>query len=92
MSQDSVNMIVEEQRMSLYLIIFHVLGLVLGPGPRGVTGAEIYSIFREGWRINYVRQAMFESNIHQGGARAWLSSITRLQNQSRIGFFRLLKK
>ncbi|UCC87337.1 MAG: class I SAM-dependent methyltransferase [Anaerolineales bacterium] len=50
----------------------------LGPGgPRRVSRAEIRSSFQEGWKINYIREARFESSIHTGGARAWLSSITR---------------
>jgi 2-polyprenyl-3-methyl-5-hydroxy-6-metoxy-1,4-benzoquinol methylase len=50
----------------------------LGPGgPRRVTQAEIRSTFQDGWKINYIREARFESNIHEDGARAWLSSITR---------------
>ncbi len=47
-------------------------------GPRRVTQAEIRETFQKGWKINYIREAMFESNVHDGGARAWLSSITRL--------------
>jgi cyclopropane fatty-acyl-phospholipid synthase-like methyltransferase len=46
-------------------------------GPRRVTQAEIRSTFQDGWKINYIREARFESTIHQDGARAWLSSITR---------------
>jgi len=46
-------------------------------GPRRVTQAEIRFTFREGWRINYIREAEFETNIHPAGGRAWLSSITR---------------
>jgi cyclopropane fatty-acyl-phospholipid synthase-like methyltransferase len=48
-----------------------------GPGgPRRVSQAEIRDTFQEGWKINYIRDARFESNIHADGARAWLSSIT----------------
>jgi cyclopropane fatty-acyl-phospholipid synthase-like methyltransferase len=48
-----------------------------GPdGPRRVSQAEIRDTFQEGWKINYIRDARFESNIHVDGARAWLSSIT----------------
>jgi ubiquinone/menaquinone biosynthesis C-methylase UbiE len=46
-------------------------------GPRRVTQAEIRAAFREGWTINYIVGARFESRIHPGGAQAWLSSITR---------------
>jgi cyclopropane fatty-acyl-phospholipid synthase-like methyltransferase len=45
-------------------------------GPRRVSQAEIRDTFQDGWKINYIRDARFESNIHADGARAWLSSIT----------------
>jgi len=48
-------------------------------GPRHVTRREIRATFREGWKINYIRAARFEDNIHRDGANAWLSSITREQ-------------
>ena len=44
-------------------------------GPRRVTQAEIRSTFIEGWRINYIRPATFETTM--GPAQAWLSSISR---------------
>jgi cyclopropane fatty-acyl-phospholipid synthase-like methyltransferase len=47
-------------------------------GPRRVTEAEIRVAFGQGWRINYIRQASFESNLPRGPARAWLSSIARI--------------
>ncbi|HEY9207107.1 MAG TPA: class I SAM-dependent methyltransferase [Candidatus Methanoperedens sp.] len=49
-------------------------------GPRHVTQAEIRATFRNGWEINYIREARFESNSHDNGARAWLSSITKLHS------------
>jgi cyclopropane fatty-acyl-phospholipid synthase-like methyltransferase len=45
-------------------------------GPRRVSQPEIRDTFQDGWKINYIRDARFESNIHADGARAWLSSIT----------------
>jgi 2-polyprenyl-3-methyl-5-hydroxy-6-metoxy-1,4-benzoquinol methylase len=45
-------------------------------GPRRVSQAEIRHTFQDGWRINYIREARFESNIHPDGAHAWLSSIS----------------
>lgn len=50
-------------------------------GPRRVTQAEIRATFSQGWRINAIRQATFEIN-QPGEARAWLSSITRLEESS----------
>ncbi len=47
-------------------------------GPRRVTQEEIGSTFRDGWRINYIRTAIFETRIHPDGGRAWLSSIKRV--------------
>ena len=47
-------------------------------GPRHVSREEIKAMFGTRWRINYVRAARFETTVHPVGARAWLSSITRL--------------
>ena len=48
-----------------------------GYGPRRITKREIQDIFREGWSINYVRPATFESRFRAEGSRAWLSSISK---------------
>jgi len=48
-----------------------------GYGPRRITQAEIRENFRDGWTINYIRPATFESRTRDEGPRAWLSSITR---------------
>jgi len=50
-------------------------------GPRRVTQAEVRATFSQGWRINAIREAAFEVN-QPGEARAWLSSITRLEEPS----------
>ncbi len=47
-------------------------------GPRRITEEEIRSDFNVNWNINYIKDARFDSLIHEGGARAWLSSITKL--------------
>jgi len=47
-------------------------------GPRRVTQAEIRAAFCKGWKINYIREAEFESTFGAEGVKAWLSSITRL--------------
>ena len=47
-------------------------------GPRRVTRAEIRSTFAKGWKINYIREAEFETTIGSESVKAWLSSITRL--------------
>jgi len=51
-------------------------------GPRRVTQAEIRAAFSKGWKINYIREAEFETRFGPEGVKAWLSSITRLQNSS----------
>ncbi|HMB46139.1 MAG TPA: hypothetical protein VKL21_09980 [Candidatus Methanoperedens sp.] len=47
-------------------------------GPRRVTQAEIRATFGKGWKINYIREAVFETMFGAKGVKAWLSSITRL--------------
>jgi cyclopropane fatty-acyl-phospholipid synthase-like methyltransferase len=47
-------------------------------GPRRVTRKEIEESFSAGWKINYIREALFETNLHTDGGKAWFSSITRL--------------
>ncbi len=46
-------------------------------GPRRVTQAEIRATFGKGWKINFIREAMFEASLSPQGVRAWLSSISR---------------
>jgi cyclopropane fatty-acyl-phospholipid synthase-like methyltransferase len=48
-----------------------------GYGPRRVTQKEIQDSFRDGWSINYIRPAVFESRTRTDGPRAWLSSISK---------------
>ena len=45
-------------------------------GPRRVTQAEIRSVFSDGWRVDAVAAATFETNM--GQTQAWLASISRL--------------
>lgn len=47
-------------------------------GPRRVTQQEIRAAFGAGWRINWIRDEVFEGLKQSGGYRAWLSSITRI--------------
>jgi 2-polyprenyl-3-methyl-5-hydroxy-6-metoxy-1,4-benzoquinol methylase len=47
-------------------------------GPRRVTQAEIRATFSKGWKINYIREAKFETRFGAESVKAWLSSITRL--------------
>ena len=48
-----------------------------GYGPRRITKKEIQDSFREGWTINYIRPAVFESRTRAEGPRAWFSSISK---------------
>jgi cyclopropane fatty-acyl-phospholipid synthase-like methyltransferase len=48
-----------------------------GYGPRRITELEIRDSFRDGWSINYIRPAVFESRTRVKGPRAWLSSISK---------------
>ncbi|MDD1683764.1 MAG: class I SAM-dependent methyltransferase [Methanoregula sp.] len=48
-----------------------------GYGPRRITELEIRDSFRDGWSVNYIRPAVFESRTREQGPRAWLSSITK---------------
>jgi len=42
-----------------------------------VTKGEIRDTFRDGWTIADIRDAKFETLIHEGGATAWLATISR---------------
>ena len=48
-----------------------------GYGPRRVTRQEIQDTFQEGWVINSIKPAVFESRYRKEGPRAWLSSISK---------------
>jgi SAM-dependent methyltransferase len=45
-------------------------------GPRRVSEAEIRATFAAHWRIDFIREARFETHNHPGGAMAWFASIT----------------
>jgi SAM-dependent methyltransferase len=53
--------------------------------PGRISQAEIHSAFQTGWTINYIRAATFETRGHDGGANAWLASITRTKSNDRQG-------
>ncbi|MGB9175635.1 MAG: class I SAM-dependent methyltransferase [Methanoregula sp.] len=48
-----------------------------GYGPRRITQQEIRDSFRDGWIVNYIRPAVFESRTRVQGTRAWLSSLSK---------------
>jgi SAM-dependent methyltransferase len=49
-----------------------------GWGPRRVTQEEIIDSFSEGFKINYIREAIFETNRPQSNVKAWLASMKRI--------------
>ncbi|MBI3859025.1 MAG: class I SAM-dependent methyltransferase [Thaumarchaeota archaeon] len=46
-------------------------------GPRRVTQQEIRDSFSEGWRVEYVRRARFQTRFHKDWGEAWLSRMIR---------------
>ena len=54
-------------------------------GPRRVTQAEIRDSFRQGWQINYIREAIFDTNLGSRKCNAWLSSITFINSDIVMG-------
>jgi len=48
-----------------------------GYGPRRITKSEIQESFSDGWSINYIRPAVFESSTREKGSHAWFSSISK---------------
>ena len=47
-------------------------------GPRRVSEAEIRAAFARDWRIDEIREAIFENRFISEGSLAWCCSITRL--------------
>jgi cyclopropane fatty-acyl-phospholipid synthase-like methyltransferase len=56
-----------------------------GYGPRRISQQEIRTTFSDGWRIDEIRAAVFESRTRPEGSRAWLSSITRTRGPKKSG-------
>jgi 2-polyprenyl-3-methyl-5-hydroxy-6-metoxy-1,4-benzoquinol methylase len=48
-----------------------------GYGPRRITQQEIRDTFTDGWQIEEIREAVFESRTRKEGSQAWLASILR---------------
>ena len=46
-------------------------------GPRRVLKREILTSFSDGWHVDYVRPARFESASHGRGGEAWFSKVTK---------------
>lgn len=47
-------------------------------GPRRVSKREIMDTFSSGWRVESINKARFEDHFHNGGGKAWMSTITRI--------------
>lgn len=45
-------------------------------GPRRVSEEEIRDVFRQGWKINFIKDCRIETNLHSEGGKGLLSSIT----------------
>jgi hypothetical protein len=54
-------------------------------GPRRITQGEIRESFKQGWQINYIREAHFDTNLGSRKCRAWLSSITLIDAEKKEG-------
>ncbi|MBV8431656.1 MAG: class I SAM-dependent methyltransferase [Solirubrobacterales bacterium] len=55
-----------------------------GEGPRRISQDEIHDAFRDGWEVEAIREASFETlggpgqpQFSPGGPKAWLATITR---------------
>jgi ubiquinone/menaquinone biosynthesis C-methylase UbiE len=61
--------------------LYHMLGFSDrqpgDTGPRRLSENEIRETFCEGWQVLELQHARFETNIHEGGAQAWLATIER---------------
>jgi cyclopropane fatty-acyl-phospholipid synthase-like methyltransferase len=47
------------------------------PPPRRVSQAEIREAFRDGWTVEDISEAIFETNLRRNESRAWLARIRR---------------
>ncbi|MHA1924802.1 MAG: class I SAM-dependent methyltransferase [Candidatus Thorarchaeota archaeon] len=47
-------------------------------GPRRLSVSEITETFQERFQINFIRDFVYESNVHDPGAKGYLTSATRL--------------
>ncbi len=59
-----------------YFLLCFSEQLAHGFGPRGVSQAEIYALFNDGWHVNDIKESYFELSITDKRPSAWLASIT----------------
>ena len=60
-----------------YMLCFSDREPVGWGGPRRIFKREILRSFSDGWRVDYVRPAKFESAFHEGGGEAWFSRVSK---------------
>ena len=60
-----------------YMLCFSDKEPVDWGGPRRVFEREILNSFSDGWCVNYIRPARFESAFHGRGGKAWFSKVTK---------------
>ena len=60
-----------------YMLCFSDREPVGWGGPRRIFKREILRSFSDGWRVDYVRPAKFESAFHDRGGEAWFSKIVK---------------
>jgi len=49
-----------------------------GPGPYRISESDLRAAFRSIFALMRLRPARLQSRVHEGGARAWLASLTRM--------------
>jgi cyclopropane fatty-acyl-phospholipid synthase-like methyltransferase len=60
-----------------YMLCFSDREPVGWGGPRRIFKHEILKSFSDGWHVDYVRPAKFESAFHDRGGEAWFSRISK---------------
>ena len=60
-----------------YMLCFSDREPVGWGGPRRVFRHEILTSFSDGWHVDYVRPARFESAFRERGGEAWFTKVTR---------------
>ena len=60
-----------------YMLCFSDKEPVGWGGPRRIFKNEITKSFSDGWRVDYIRPAKFESAFHNRGGEAWFSRVSK---------------
>lgn len=67
---------VMERQSTYFMLCFSTEEPADWGGPRRVSEKEIRDVFSAGWKINYIRESMMETQFHGKGGKGLLSSIT----------------